>query len=317
VRRIVRGLRTFARGDHIELAEVELSQAVDIAVHLSMNELRTVTRIVKAWDPCPTIIADESQLAQIFVNLLVNAAHALAGRAMEANEIRVATRTTADGRAVVEIEDNGPGMTKEVAARAFEPFFTTKPAGQGTGLGLSIVHNLVAGMGATVDLRTAPGEGAAFTITFPHRTADELPRPPPPRGESPPTRPARVLVVDDEPSIATTVRRLLAGDDVTATTSPVEALELVTRGEDYDVVFCDLVMPELSGPMLYERVAALRPALASRFVFVTGAVTNVGAHDFLESVPNEHVDKPFQARTLRGIVRRMVAAPPTPGDERR
>jgi PAS domain S-box-containing protein len=310
VRRIVRGLRTFTRGARVELAEIELPQALDGAVRLAMNELRTAASVVTAWGPCPTVVADESHVAQIFVNLLVNAAHALAARPMDENVIHLATRTSADGRAVVEIADNGPGMTPEVAARAFEPFFTTKPVGQGTGLGLSIVHNLVAGMGATIELRTAPGAGATFTLTFAPRAGVPSPVAPPEPVDVGAPRRARVLVIDDEPSVGTAFERLLAADDVTVETSPAAGLARIERGEDFDVVFCDIVMAMLSGPELYRRVAAVRPALAERFVFITGAITHEATRAFLAAVPNEHVEKPFQVRALRALVRRMAGAAP-------
>ncbi len=166
IRKIVRGLRTFARGEREERTRVDVHAAVEMALQLAQSALRHVTPVATDLLPTPRVLADESQLVQVLVNLLVNAAHALAPTPIERNLVHV--RVWAEpGRALIEVSDNGPGMPPEVARRAFEPFYTTKGVRNGTGLGLSIVHNIVTGLGGTISLETSPGAGATFRVSLP------------------------------------------------------------------------------------------------------------------------------------------------------
>jgi two-component system NtrC family sensor kinase len=167
IRKIVRGLRTFARGEREERAPIDVRGCVDVALQLAQSALRHVTHVACDLRPTPPVLADESQLVQVLVNLLVNAAHALGPTPMSRNLVRVCTRPDDEGRVVIEVADNGPGMADDVARRVFEPFFTTKGVREGTGLGLSIVHNIVAGFGGAVVCETAPGAGATFRVTLP------------------------------------------------------------------------------------------------------------------------------------------------------
>lgn len=167
IRKIVRGLRTFARGEREERTLIDMRAVVEVALQLSHSALRVVAHVTCDLQPTPPVMADESQLVQVLVNLLINAAHALAPTPMEQNFVRVEVRTDDAGRVMLVVADNGPGMTDAVARRVFEPFFTTKGVGEGTGLGLSIVHNIVTGFGGTVTCETAPGAGATFRVVFP------------------------------------------------------------------------------------------------------------------------------------------------------
>lgn len=166
IRKIVRGLRTFARGEREERTRVDVHAAVEMALQLAQSALRHVTPVASDLLPTPRVLADESQLVQVLVNLLVNAAHALAPTPIERNLVHIRVWAEA-GRALLEVADNGPGMPPEVARRAFEPFYTTKGVRNGTGLGLSIVHNIVTGLGGTISLDTAPGAGATFRVSLP------------------------------------------------------------------------------------------------------------------------------------------------------
>jgi len=129
------------------------------------------------------------------------------------------------------------------------------------------------------------------------------------RSKSPSVRPsalprARVLVIDDEPAVGRTIQRLLGSlHDVTVVTNGKHALELFEKGEIYDVVLCDLTMPELSGMDVYAQVLDAHRELAPRFVFMTGGTFTPRSHDFLEGVPNQHIDKPFDLETMRNLVR--------------
>src|SRR6185503_4655871 len=127
VRKIVQGLRSFSRSEqHEHRAPLALADVLEAAIRLTGNELRHRAQLVRELGPVPRVVADDGRLTQVFINLLVNAAHAIPEGHSSDNRITIRTRTDALGRAVVEIQDTGKGMPPEVQARVFDPFFTTK-----------------------------------------------------------------------------------------------------------------------------------------------------------------------------------------------
>jgi two-component system NtrC family sensor kinase len=256
-------------------------------------------RVELQLGPTATVEADPTRLIQIFVNLMLNAADALPPDGASRNRVSISLRLDG-GDAVVEVADNGPGVPAELRDRVFDPFFTTKPVGEGTGLGLFVTRNLVDAIGGRIALDEAPGGGARFTIRLPTTTA---PLPPPPRASTPAPgvvgagRRRRVLIIDDEPQLARMFRTSLAAEfDVEAFTSGRAALGHLLDSEPYDLVLCDLMMADLSGMEVYEELRRLRPGLERPVVFMTGGVFDPAVADFLASVPNECVDKPFDIR---------------------
>jgi CheY-like chemotaxis protein len=221
--------------------------------------------------------------------------------------VRVATRTAPDGWAVVEVTDTGSGIAPEARARIFEPFFTTKPLGQGTGLGLSVCHGIVSGLGGRIEVESEPGRGSTFRVLLPPAAAGAAPPAAPPRPRPDGAR-ARLLVVDDEQLIGSTIRRLLSAHEVVALTDPREALARLTDGEHFDLVLCDLMMPQLSGMELYDAVAAARPEVARRMVFMTGGAFTERARQFLERTGHPQLAKPFAPQDLRDQVRGWLGA---------
>lgn len=312
IRKIVLGLHTFARGEREALVELDLPAVLEFAFNLMRNELRHRVRLETAFEPTPRILADESRLAQVFVNLLMNAAQAMAERPAEQNALRVSTWTDELGRAVVELRDNGPGMSDAVRAHIFEPFFTTKPVGQGTGLGLFTAYNIVTALGGQIDCESEPGAGTSFRVALPAASRTVRPASGTRRLE-PATKRSRILVVEDEPVVASLLQRVLKSDhDIDLAADGVEALALLAEGRNYDVVLCDLMMPKLNGQELYARVTRELPQLTPRFVFMTGGTTSEAAEAFLDAIPNEKLHKPFTVPELRGVVARALEARPLP-----
>jgi PAS domain S-box-containing protein len=309
IRKIVRGLRAFARDEGVS-APTDISAAVEVSLNMAMHEVRQRASVSLTLGQVPLALADESRIAQVFVNVIVNAAQAFLTRDLARNRIDVETYLAPDGRVAVRIRDNGPGIPAHLLARVFDPFFTTKPVGEGTGLGLAISQGIVASLGGEVICESVVGEGTCFTILLqPSNTAvlDEgaiLSRRPLRRG--------RVLVVDDDDALLNTVTRCLDRDhDVVALSDPRAALSLLEGGERYSLVLCDLAMPHMSGIDLYRRVHAISTDQAERFVFMSSGSTDPEVRLFLETSPNERLGKPFQLQNLRGIARRMTA-PNTP-----
>ncbi|MCA9675797.1 MAG: PAS domain S-box protein, partial [Myxococcales bacterium] len=175
IRDIVRDLRVFSRAEDEERGPVELREVLESTLRMARNEIRHRARLHTDYQPVPPVIATESRLGQVFLNLVINAAQALPEGHADAHEIRVATRLDDDGRVVVEIADTGSGMTAETIDRMFTPFFTTKPAGQGTGLGLAICQRIVTGLGGEITVTSEVGKGSVFRV---HLPAAEAPAPP-------------------------------------------------------------------------------------------------------------------------------------------
>jgi CheY-like chemotaxis protein len=222
------------------------------------------------------------------------------------------------GQVVIEVRDTGSGMPPEVMKRLFTPFFTTKPVGQGTGLGLSICHRMVTALGGTIAVESEVGKGSVFRVCLPPAApeSDVLPA----LSERPGTLQTgprgRILVIDDEEPIARAVQRILKGEhEVVLTHAAMEAIARIRAGERFDVILCDLMMPEVTGMEFYGLLQALAPAQAERVVFVTGGAFTPKARAFLDEVPNARLEKPFESRSLRALIRDRMRPPlQTPGE---
>jgi PAS domain S-box-containing protein len=301
VRRTVEDLKRFARvEDASRRAVVALPDVLDAAVQLAENQLRHNARVVRAYGAVPQVEANEGQLMQVFLNLLVNGAQAVGdGRAGD-NEVRIATRTDAAGRAVVEVSDTGRGLAPADLPRVFDPVFTTQTVGTGMGLGLALCHNLVTSLGGEIAVESQVGRGTTFRVTLPP-AGRPRPTTPTPSAE-PPARRGRIMVIDDEAAIARSIERILrAQHDVAVESDPRVALARLLAGERFDLIFCDLMMPDLSGMDLYDALAAARPEAAARVVFLSGGAFSPRARAFLDAATNPCLAKPFSVSTLRAV----------------
>ncbi|HEY1690892.1 MAG TPA: PAS domain S-box protein [Polyangiaceae bacterium] len=308
---IVRELRSFSRSDGETRASVDLAAVAQSSIRIAGHELRHKARIVTSFEPARPVWANQARLEQVVINLLLNAAQAMPETRAEENEIRVSVREDAGEYAVLEVWDNGQGIPAEVLPRIFDPFFTTKPVGEGTGLGLSICHGIVTSLGGSIAAYGEAGEGTTFRVALPTTghvlgaTAASTREPP----SSRPMRAARVLVVDDETPIATTLRELLAPEhEVVAATSAREALAAIAKTE-FHVLFCDLMMPGVGGIELYEQVRRQHPGLERRIVFMTGGAFTARTAEFLASVQNRRIEKPFSLTLVEQIVREVASTP--------
>ncbi len=307
VRDIVRDLRHFAR-PHEGVGPVDVRGPVRSALAIAQNEISHRARLETRLAEVPAVLGNESRLAQVFLNLLTNAAQAIPEGHASENLIRVSVGRGPVGQVAVEVADSGAGMAPEVRARVFEPFFTTKPVGAGTGLGLFICHGIVAGAGGRIELESEPGRGSTFRVLLP--VAAQRPAAPPAAAPaSPGPRRGRVLVVDDDERVGNALRRMLQGEhEVTLEVRARAALERARAGERWDVLLCDLMMPDMGGMELHEELRRLEPALAARMVFITGGAFTPAARDFLDRVANLRLEKPVGAAALRALVAERLAA---------
>ncbi len=305
VHRIVHDLKRFGRLDVAETTTLELSHVIDSAIRLTDHMVRHHARIRRVYGMTPFVEANEGQLGQVFTNLLVNAAQAVGEGAVDSKEIIVATFTDDAGRAVAEVRDAGPGIPPELQRRIFDPFFTTKAVGQGSGLGLSIAHSIVAASGGELSLESVHGRGATFRVTLPPARLRAAPAAEPlgVRG-----RRGRVLVVDDEPAIGRAMTRALQRDhDVFVVHDAREALPTIAAGAVFDVIFCDVMMPGMTGMEFFEALRDANPELARRIVFVTGGAFTAQTQAFLDSVRNATMTKPVDIEALRRMASDYVS----------
>jgi signal transduction histidine kinase len=168
LRQIVRDLGILSRGTDRpqDPVPVDVERVLDTAMRMAWNQIRHRARLVKDLTGVPHVLGEESRLAQVFLNLLVNASHAIEPGDVEANEIRASTSVESD-RVVVEVADTGTGIAPDALARIFEPFYTTKPIGVGTGLGLAITRGIVTSLGGTIDVQSTLGRGTTFRVRLP------------------------------------------------------------------------------------------------------------------------------------------------------
>jgi PAS domain S-box-containing protein len=309
VRNIVRGLRTFSRSEEEKRMPLALPDVLAAAVRLTGNELKHRAVLVRELGATPPVLADEGRLAQVFINLLINAAHAIPEGNTDANRIVVRTRTDDSGRAVVEIQDSGEGMPPEVMARAFDPFFTTKEVGEGTGLGLSICHGIVSGLGGTIAIESTRGQGSLVRVVLPPAPVAAAPQPQAAAVATPaPVRRHRVLIVDDEPRVAQALKRMLHGDhELTVASCGAEAIAHLAAGERFDVIITDVMMPNMTGIELYDRLEDLAPDQAARVIFLSGGVFTAQTQTRLEASGNPQLTKPVSSQELRACVAQLVA----------
>jgi len=304
---IVRDLKTFSRADERgEVEAVNLKRMLSFAIKMVENQVRHRAQLSVDVAENLWVRGNEARLGQVFVNLLVNASHAIPDGAAQSHAIRV--RASAfEGCVVTEIEDTGAGMSAEVRARIFSPFFTTKRVGEGTGLGLSVSHAIVSALGGEIGVDSEPGRGSTFRVRLPAaRDPESPPTPVPAQGDGTGRRHARVLVVDDDALVASAITRSLAPrHQVTAVRSGREALQLLAR-RAFDLVLCDLMMPDIGGMDLHAALAEKNPALLPRLAFVTGGAFTARAEAFLASVQNPVVRKPFSTAELYALVDRTL-----------
>ena len=246
---------------------------------------------------------DPNQIQQVFVNLINNAAQAVASTGRPGT-IVVRARRWLDGVAI-DIIDDGPGMSETLASQVFEPFFTTKAEGEGTGLGLSISQGIVKEHGGRIMLSSEEGKGSTFTVQLP--VAGRAPIPASDAAARSPTRRLRVLVVDDEPHILHYMRATLeAWGHIPVVAGDGEEALALASSEQFDLIISDLRMPRFGGREFYEELTRRNPAMAARLVFSTGDTVRGDTLAFLETLDRPYLHKPFSLAELRTLLADVV-----------
>jgi PAS domain S-box-containing protein len=304
VRDVVRDLRLLSGPVDESGARCDLGAVLSSCARMAWPEIEGRARLVTDIHDVMPVRGSATRLSQVFSNLIANAIHAIAPGRPNENEIRLTARRRDADTVLVEVADTGVGMAPELLARIFEPFFTTKAAGVGTGLGLAICQSVVAAVGGAITVESEVGRGTRCSVVLP--IANGQLHSAPAREAPNRVRRGRVLVVDDDPLFARSLQLLLDEHEVLTFTSSLLALDRIRAKESFDVVLCDLNMPDLDGLHFHSRVNEIEPNLARRIIFVTGgAITPEGAA-FIAKNRSLTLEKPFDPSELTALVARAV-----------
>jgi len=310
VKQIVSDLRAFARPSSGRPERQNVNRVLRSAIDMVAHELRRTAKVRTDFGDVPAVLANETRLSQVFMNLLLNAAHAVAAPGAAGHEISVRSYVDGVGRVTIEVEDQGCGMSQDTQNRIFDPFFTTKEPGLGTGLGLAICRGIVTSIQGEIKVESREGSGSRFIIT--------LPRAPEPGPELAavssipplPTTTIRgtVLVVDDEPLLRSVITRMIGSEhELTLVEGADQALALIEAGERYDVILCDLMLRRHTGMELHASLLARHADQARRMIFLSGGAFTSEAGEFLRLMKRRHLSKPFTAEELRAILQHHLA----------
>jgi PAS domain S-box-containing protein len=296
---IVRDLRFFGREDDEPTGPMDLAEAIGAAERLVHHEIRPRGTLTREYGELPMVVGIPRRIEQVFVNLFMNAVHALGDRV----DGRITVRARVDDDAVVvTVHDDGGGISPEHLDAIFEPSFTTRSGTGGSGLGLSICRDIVVRAGGQLVAASAPGQGTTMTVTLRRATADAAPgvMPPSLRPESRRAAPLRrVLIVDDEAATIRLLAETLDGvAEVITESSPARALDLIRSDGTFHAIVCDVMMPGMSGVELHQVVAKERPEIARHFLFITGGTYTSAARDYLQQGTVPCLQKPFRRAQL-------------------
>ncbi|HXK17599.1 MAG TPA: ATP-binding protein, partial [Polyangiaceae bacterium] len=344
IRSIVKDLTTFSRAVPDTRRPVDVEKVLESTLKLMWNELRHRVRVVKSFASVPELLGDEGRLAQVFVNLFLNASQSIPdGRP---GVLRISTTSEGD-HVTICIEDDGVGIRPEDLPYVFEPFFSTHsgtgwgrgpsqppgsrdrgaseqrdgqnrresaefavPRDSAPGLGLAICRNVVTALGGTITVTSEPEAGTRFTVTLQaagaHAASVEGNRA---RSRERVNSRARILIIDDEPLLGQTLRFAFQDKhDVEVASSGRDALERLANDSDFDLVLCDLMMPDVSGEHVYRAVSERTPGLLPRFVFMTGGAFTERAQEFLAHFAGRQLEKPFNIDEVEVLLSELSAA---------
>ena len=306
VAHIVADLGLFAGLDNEATRVVSLRPILESALRLASNEIRHHARLTTQFEEVPPVRANEARLGQVFLDLVSNAVESMPLGDAERNLLDVRVDRDASGRVVVAIMDTGHGIDPEHSEHIFDPLFTTKRDRAAMGMGLSVAHRTITDLGGEITVESRLGAGTTVRVL--------LPPAPEQAGASQPSVGANVegrraiLAIDDDELVLLSLRRLLRRRyEVTTVSRAREALALLESGRRFDVLLCDLMMPDVPGMGLLESIRRVAPDQAERVIFVTGGAFTPEARAFLAASRNPVVEKPFEPEALNEVMLSVIA----------
>jgi signal transduction histidine kinase/ActR/RegA family two-component response regulator len=323
---LIRQLLTFSRKQSLDPKVLSLNTAVTSLESLLRRLISADIQLLSKLDPTKgRLCADQAQLEQVLVNLVVNAQDAMP----KGGTLTIETAQVELTRSPVyhlnplppgpyirlSVSDTGCGMDRQTQSHIFEPFFTTKGEGKGSGLGLSTVYGIVTQCGGAIDVTSRVGHGTRFDLYFPSVESDILTTAPTQSSGQPQRGTETILLVEDEPSVRTLVRDELRklGYRVIETKNGVEACLLATqRAGSLQLLLTDVVMPGMGGRELAQHLSVIKPDL--RTLFISGYMDDVGIMAGQEEGMSSFLQKPFTPEGLACAVRTLLDAS-TPSDK--
>ncbi|MDG2303982.1 MAG: ATP-binding protein [Candidatus Binatia bacterium] len=304
---LVQDLRLFSRGSSEELGSVAVLPAIERVSRLVAAEIRNRASFRADCTPDLFIRADASRLDQVLVNLLVNAAHSIPVGATNQNRIEIKVRDLRE-KVRIDISDTGCGIPPDLQRRVFEPLFTTKAVGEGTGIGLFVAQNIVHSWGGQITVTSTPGDGSTFSVLLDRadpgseveRSAEDTTI----SQKAISTVPRRILIADDDVSVLDYLCNAFPFDDITTAKNGRTALERMLR-EEYDVVLCDLMMPELTGYDVLDEVRRRQPELEARIIFMTAGLLPGRVDETFSPTSNPLIEKPFSIQELEHLIAQL------------
>ena len=299
---VIGQLQAFLQNGSEELEAVDLNEIVRSVAVIAAPTLRARARVEIQLEELPLIGCYRYSMAQVLLQLLLNAAQACDEEEREHNVVRISTRATSSGIEVC-VSDTGCGIKGSDAQRIFEPFFTTKPLTENSGLGLAVSRATIESLNGKISFVTREGMGTTFRVLVPigepplqeARSSDVLPI-------APTLRP-RVLLIEDEPGIRRALTRVLrANTDVITAKRGDEAIQKLMKGLEVEVVICDLLLPGATGMDVHSFIERHRPELLRRLLFVTGGATSPKTRDFAHKHRDALLLKPLDARRLQLVI---------------
>jgi PAS domain S-box-containing protein len=305
VRDVVKDLRTFSRVGDEQPEWVSVREVLESSLNIARRQILECARLHVDLQTAREVRANRSRLGQVFLNLIVNACEAVEPGDPESNEISVSCREEG-GFVEVMVRDTGVGIPPGDIHRIFDLFYTTKPVGVGTGLGLSICHDLIEALGGSIHVKSEVRRGTEFRVLLPCAGSEPAVRRSAPQLADVWARAKRMLIVDDDPLVARSVRRLL-GDrqDVILVHDGASALSELRRSS-YDVVLCDVAMPGMDGLTVLEAAHAENLTAARRFVFMTGSLFSQEWRQRMNAVGAPCVAKPLDIAELTSAVAQVL-----------
>lgn len=308
---VVRQMRALSRTEDQEQGQINVREVIKNAAGMVGHEIRHRGSLHLELSDVPPVFGNAARLEQVFLNLLVFITRALPER--DGGEVRLRLYSSDRSTVVAEIAYDGPEMDPRVRLRALDADLADDTFTEREASGLSLCNGIVRALGGSMHIDSTIGGGTTFRVVLPVDTRDAPHAPSHPRLDSEPPASlglrARVMVIDDDAGVVQALRVMLEDEhDVTCVASGRDALRLLLRDDQYDVVFCDLMMPDVSGMDLFEALRLNRPGRERGLVFMTGGAFTREAVRFLQHVPNPRLDKPFDMRTLTKLLRRVVNA---------
>jgi signal transduction histidine kinase/ActR/RegA family two-component response regulator len=306
--KIVKNLLSFARQKPPEKRPCNINDIFNMVMEMRGYDLKMSNIEVKTeLNPdLPNIMADTTQLEQVFLNIVNNAHQAMAAQDRPGT-LTVSTRLDGD-KFKIEFNDTGPGISPENVERIFDPFFTTKAESKGTGLGLSISYGIVKAHDGDIYVRSKLGEGTTFIVELPLITQEDILTGDETHQEDETgklTTIQKVLVIDDEDTVNDLITEILVkeGYQVDSVNAGDTGFQKLQEDNEYDIILCDMRMPGMDGQQLYTSVKEKQPHIAQRFIFLTGDIVSQDTRDFLKETGNRYITKPFTKDVLLDAVK--------------